>query len=57
MKLFLITVGTLAITLALGMLWTKGQDEKDKSLKAIAVIAGIAFLVLAQILGSNVPAD
>jgi hypothetical protein len=50
MQYLLIIIGTLAVTFALAMLWTKGKDQKDQSLKIIAVVAAIAFVVLAFVL-------
>lgn len=49
MKYILISFAVLAITFALAMLWIKGKDQKDRSLKIIAVAAAIAFIMLAFI--------
>jgi hypothetical protein len=57
MKEVLIPIGALAIAFALAMLWLKGETEKDKSLKTIAVVAGVAFLVLALLLAGGSSGD
>jgi membrane protein YdbS with pleckstrin-like domain len=50
MMYILISFAVLALTFAIGMLWTKGKDDNDSSLKTIAVVAAVAFIVLALIL-------
>lgn len=50
MKYLLTTVATLGVVFALAMLWSKGEDKKDSSLKTIAIVGFIAFLILAYVL-------